>query len=451
MPFFFLTAFAGCYTVFKTRGPASSEMASGPEYIFTGEHNFVRKSFYNIVKKRSDFEWIEKSNKLENANYFKLAAEYMLTPEYERISIEDEVIRVSKVLMALVAPLPYEGTTDLKSTRERDFKVSHRINSKLKLRLRLLFSLAQLMNKYKNKHQALLGSPLMDGLRNIAKFDSLSVNRRLALLAYISIEKDKEKSLKLLEYAQKKDGEVVFEASTSGDFSEYRFLKTDGGSEDFILRFNFSKAREKSMGGLGLLAYRSCKTESLLCSSEDEPSGRIQSYRGYEKLISGIEDRIKLLGSLTQVETGRSLGFYIADLNFEINEVSSKINRVEKGCLAGHLNCSGVELASLRVQVRSLKKRREEAYGAGVPHAYLDELRALLEELRSMESKDLSRYTEASNGVTVVYALKNRGYAEDWFSKIKGGGLSFYQELLYLAGRCDLGSLCKFIREYKQF
>ncbi len=115
---------------------------------------------------------------------------------------------------------------------EMYLRTKMRVNRDFTIRLYLIYNLVSLMETYKEDYPGLIHSALLN-LPLIARYDRHPANRRLATLAYVSLQKDPSISYQLLHHVFKKDGEYIFDYKYNPE-QPYSAIKSTLNNQDEI-------------------------------------------------------------------------------------------------------------------------------------------------------------------------------------------------------------------------
>jgi hypothetical protein len=438
----------------KHRGLASD----GQDYYFTENENlykYNRQAFFRLIKDRNNFQYIPGNNKLENANYFKFAGEYLLTPEYYAKRSKEEVLKTLSVLFSLVTPLDFVEEKKVSrrnantkpygvvKSRENDLKVRRRVNSGLRLRLKLVFVMIQIMHKYQNDYPEVVSSENLKNLVLLTKYDSLSLIRRIALLAYLSFSNDEEASRSLATYVKERDGVLVFDASVSPGYGpRYEFKKAHSKQGELLFKVSFFA---NGIHPVESVSHKPCSDEFQTCFIKNEEYRLVTEDQRIEEafkligdLLPEIEERIKTLKDPNSPEAKALLERQIEALDYEIGEARFELTNVDCGYEQG-------ACMEIRERIHMLEKEKDEAIAKGSPTRYKEDLLLLSEKIKRMRLPLTSFRVKASNGVTVVLAHKNRDYAERWLKRIPN--INLFEELKLLAAYKELGILSEVLNK----
>jgi hypothetical protein len=497
-----ISCLTSCATSNNSRNPASyygsrdAKSVQEKSIFLQRKLDDKRKEYFETVKSDGfEIKIIRKANIDESAEMYRGAGENILTNEYFANSNQAEVSAVLTNLIKLIRPLPYKGELKPKLSKESDEIIMHRVNRSVALRGFLIAVAAQVVNKYSDKYPEIFDEEIVEGFMNTAKYDSRSINRRMASLGVLALPIDSQRKVQFLDYISENDGKIIFDGLfTSKLGAEYSFKEAKMRNGEFVLKLPTLRPGIHDLSEVDFLNCNNewseygvvtCEkpldiaVEDLTLSERNE-----KVYDAVNHLVETIQKRQKKLKDPSIVEVRRIFSDYISRINRNLNQARSDLKKLENSEKVknwdaykakeidrlsealedaswwrsdeikkrlSYLRSSEAyvcayeqECKDLVRTIESLKREKLEAYGAEVPEPYVRELEDMLKAAKGMRRSLGVVSIKTSNGTTLILSENTKKYAQKWKENLSD--FDFVSELGRMILRDDVGGILKAYR-----
>jgi len=185
--------------------------------VFADETSCKKEDLQGLV---SVIEKMELDGSASSLNNLKTIANEMLSKK--DITLKESEVLIDKILIAIRS---IENTIPLKN-EENDKIIKSRMNTDYAGRYALLAVLLELVDKHKDNISDTKMSEILSVLKGISKYDWGSGARRLAMVGFISFNKDKKENLEFLKWVKENDGALILNAKSFKNKQSYEFLSS---------------------------------------------------------------------------------------------------------------------------------------------------------------------------------------------------------------------------------
>ncbi len=313
---------------------------------------------------------------------------------------KEEVQKGIELLQILTTPPTDRFGAD--NEEEVVLRTRMRVNKNIEIRFRLVYTLALLLETYKEKYPELISSAL-SGLSRIAQSDSHSATRRLAMMAFVAFQSHSDASSELLNRIIESDGLRVFDGRYDHYGTQAQMLSSNQEGQP-VYRISLYEIDDDPNKLLDRFVY----LEGTL--SEIRTKGNQNIERSRENLISILE-------SLRDSSHSLSQKYYIEEREY----LRSRIEKMEKRLADNQERNSTFWSNYLRDEIASYRDALTNIEELKIPLLRIQKGESLLRDME-VDGHFVQRVNNPStftNGVSLEASERNRQFAREILERLE--------------------------------